>query len=342
MSVTIYDVAKRAGVSIATVSRVLNNSILVSEKTRERVKRAMEELNYTPNVIASALTKKSTLTLGLLIPDISNPFFAELARGVEDASVDFGFNTIICNTDYRFEKETEYIRLLRQKRIDGFIISTAYFNDENVINLVKSNIPLVLLGRDIEQEDVLVDVVVSDNVRGGYIATKHLIELGHEKIACLLGPPQVKVNVDREKGYLKAIEEANLKVNSELIAFGEFKVEFGFSKAIEMLSKEDRPTAFFAANDLTAIGVIKAARYMGFEVPRDISVVGYDNTILAEMVDPPLTTVNQQMRKMGYVATELLIKKIKGEKHAAEKVVMDVNLVLRKSTRKLGKSVYKK
>jgi LacI family transcriptional regulator len=342
MSVTIYDVAKKAGVSIATVSRVLNNSNFVSEKTRERVKRAMEELNYTPNAIASALTKKSTLTLGLLIPDISNPFFAQLARGVEDASVDFGFNTIICNTDYRFEKETEYIRLLRQKRIDGFIISTAYFNDENVINLVKSNIPLVLLGRDIEQEDVLVDVVVSDNVKGGYIATKHLIELGHEKIACLLGPPQVKVNVDREKGYLKAVEEANLKVNSELIAFGEFKVEFGFSKAIEMLSKEDRPTAFFAANDLTAIGVIKAARYMGFEVPEDISVIGYDNTILAEMIDPPLTTVNQQMRKMGYVATELLIKKIKGERHAAEKVVMDVNLVLRKSTSKLCKSVYKR
>ncbi|MCG0276298.1 MAG: LacI family transcriptional regulator [Thermosediminibacteraceae bacterium] len=329
---TIYDVAKRAKVSIATVSRVLNNSPLVSEKTRERVKKAIEELNYSPNVIASALTKKSTLTLGLLIPDIANPFFAELARGVEDASADFGFNIIICNTDYRSDKEAEYIRLLKQKSIDGFIISTAYYNDENVINLIKSNTPVVILGRDIDGEDMVVDVVVSDNVNGGYIATKHLIDLGHKNIACLLGPPQVKVNLDREKGYLKAMEEAGLKVRPELIVFGDFKVEFGFKKAIELLSLEHRPTAFFAANDLTAIGVIKAARFMGLEVPRDISVVGYDNTMLAEIVDPPLTTVNQQMRKMGYMATEFLIKRIKGESSGGQRIVLDVDLVVRRST----------
>ncbi|TYP53337.1 LacI family DNA-binding transcriptional regulator [Thermosediminibacter litoriperuensis] len=335
MPATIYDVAKRARVSIATVSRVLNNSDLVSEKTRERVKKAMEELNYSPNVIASALTKKSILTLGLLIPDIANPFFAELARGVEDASVDFGFNIIICNTDYRSDKETEYIRLLKQKSIDGFIISTAYYNDENVINLIKSNTPLVLMGRDIDRADMPVDVVVSDNVRGGYIATKHLIDLGHKNIACLLGPPQIKVNLEREKGYLKALEETNLKVRPELVAFGEFKVEFGFRKAIEILNSVHKPTAFFAANDLTAIGVIKAARYMGLEVPRDISVVGYDNTMLAEMVDPPLTTINQQMRKMGYMATELLIKRIKGKRSPGQKIVLDVDLVVRRSTGEL-------
>lgn len=333
MSTTIYDVAKKAGVSIATVSRVLNNSSAVSERTRQQVKKAIEDLNYTPNVIASALTKKSTLTLGLLIPDISNPFFSELSRGVEDASNDFGFNTVMCNTDYSSEKEATYISLLRQKSVDGFIISTAHYNDQNVISLLKENVPLVLLGRDIEDsEGYPVDVVGSDNVKGGYIATKHLIELGHEKIACLLGPRQIKVNLEREFGYIKAMEEAKLKVYHEIVGYGDFKLEFGYKKTLKILKGHIKPTAFFAANDLTALGVIRALKTLDISVPKNVSVVGYDNTILAEMTDPPLTTVNQQMRKMGYLATELLIKKIKGERTVDERVVLDIDLVVRKST----------
>ncbi|HHV83812.1 MAG TPA: LacI family transcriptional regulator [Tepidanaerobacter syntrophicus] len=333
MPVTIYDVAKKAKVSIATVSRVINNSNVVTEKTRQQVEQAIQELNYAPNVIASALTKKSTLTLGLLIPDISNPFFSELARGVEDASNDFGFNIIICNTDYSLEKEATYTNLLRQKSVDGFIISTAYYNDENVINLLKENVPLVLLGRDIEDSrDYPIDVVGSDNVKGGYIATKHLIELGHEKIACLLGPRQIKVNLEREIGYLKALREAKIKVHDEIIAHGDFKLEFGYQKTIEILKGPIKPTAFFAANDLTALGVIKAVKSLGLSVPKDVSVIGYDNTILAEITDPSLTTINQQMRKMGYLATEMLIKRIKRERTPGKKIVLDVDLTVRDST----------
>ncbi|MGB9976572.1 LacI family DNA-binding transcriptional regulator [Thermovenabulum sp.] len=332
MPVTIYDVARKANVSIATVSRVLNNSSLVSAKTRERVMKAIEELNFSPNVIASALTKKSTKTLGIVVPDISNPFFAELTRGVEDACNDFGFNLIICNTDNSIDKEVTYIKLLKQKSIDGYIISTAYYNDEIVLKMIKSNVPMILLGRDIECEGCNFDAVVSDNEKGGYLATKHLIDLGHQKIACLLGPPRVKVNLEREKGYLKAIHEANLKIYPELVGYGDFKVDFGYKKALEILTGKIKPTAFFAANDLTAIGVIKAAKSLGLKVPQDISVVGYDNTMLAELVDPPLTTISQQMKKMGYLAAEMLIKRIKNERTAGEKVVFDVNLVIRKST----------
>ncbi|MDK2879815.1 MAG: LacI family transcriptional regulator [Thermoanaerobacteraceae bacterium] len=332
MPVTIYDIAREARVSIATVSRVLNNSSVVSEKTRLRVKKVMEQLNYTPNVIASALTKKSTLTLGLLIPDIANPFFAELARGVEDASSDFGFNIIICNTDYSSDKEATYISLLKQKSIDGFIISSAYYNDQNVVKLLKANVPLVLLGRDIDDSEGLpVDVVGSDNVKGGYIATKYLLDLGHKNIACLLGPPRIKVNLEREKGYLKAMEEAGLKVCPEAVGYGDFKIDFGFKKTLEILKGPCKSTAIFAANDLTAIGAMRAIKFLGLQVPNDISVVGYDNTMLAEMVDPPLTTVNQQMRKMGYIATELLIKRIKGERGVGEKIILDTELVIRKS-----------
>jgi len=333
ISSTIYDVAKKAGVSIATVSRVLNNSSAVSDRTRRLVKMAIKELNYTPNVIASALTKKSTLTLGLLIPDVSNPFFSELSRGVEDASNDFGFNIIMCNTDYSSQKEAAYIKLLRQKSVDGFIISTAYYNDENVIELLKDDMPLVLLGRDIEDTEGLpIDVVGSDNVKGGYLATKHLIELGHKRIACLLGPPQIKVNLEREIGYLKAMREAKLKVFPELVGYGDFKFEFGYKKTLEIFKRPIKPTAFFAANDLTALGVIKALKTLRLSVPRDVSVVGYDNTILAELTDPPLTTINQQMRKMGYLATKLLIKRIKGERSPGKRLVCDTQLILRKTT----------
>jgi len=333
MAATIYDVAKKAGVSIATVSRVINNSDAVSERTRQQVQQAIKELKYAPNMIASALTKKSTLTLGLLIPDISNPFFSELARGVEDASNDFGFNIIMCNTDYSLEKEATYISLLKQKSVDGFIISTAYYNDENIIKLLKENVPLILLGRDIEDsKGYPIDVVGSNNVKGGYIATKHLIDLGHEKIACLLGPRQIKVNLERKIGYLKALEEAGLKAYDEIIIHGDFKLEFGYKKTIEIFKGPIKPTAFFAANDLTALGVIKAIKNLGLSVPDDISVIGYDNTILAEITDPPLTTINQQMRKMGYRATELLIKRIKDERSPGEKIVFDIDLVARKST----------
>ncbi|NLZ51844.1 MAG: LacI family transcriptional regulator [Thermoanaerobacteraceae bacterium] len=333
MSYTIYDVAKKAGVSIATVSRVLNNSRLVSEKTQQKVKRVIEELNYTPNIIASALTKKSTLTIGLLIPDISNPFYSELSRGVEDASNDFNFNTVICNTDYCLRKEAAYINLLRQKSVDGFIITTAHYNDENAINLAKDNIPLVLLDRNIEKSDEYdIDVVHSDNVAGGYLAPNHLIQLGHKSIACFLGPPQIEVNLEREKGYIKAMKEANLKISPKLVVYGDFKLDFGYKKTINLLNGNIKPTAFFAANDLIALGIIRALKSVGLSVPSDISVVGYDNTILAELTDPPLTTINQPIREMGYHATELLIKKLKGERSTSEKIIFNTELIIRKST----------
>lgn len=336
---TIYDVAKKAGVSIATVSRVLNNSGLVSEKTQQRVKKVIEELNYSPNIIASALTKKSTFTIGLLIPDISNPFYSELSRGVEDASNDFGFNTVICNTDYCLRKEATYINLLRQKSVDGLIITTAHYNDENVIRLAEDNIPLVLLDRNIEEsEGYDIDIVHSDNIAGGYIATRHLIQLGHKNIACFLGPPQIEVNLEREKGYVKAMKEANLKISPKLVTYGDFKLEFGYKKTIDLLEKNLMPTAFFAANDLIALGIIRALKTVGLSVPSDVSVVGYDNTILAELTEPPLTTVNQPIKEMGYQATELLIKKLKGERSTSEKITFQTELVIRKSTSKCSKS----
>lgn len=334
MNVTIYDVAKKAGVSIATVSRVINNSDLVSERTSDKVKAVIEELHYSPNVIAYALTKKSTLTLGLLIPDIANPFYSELSRGVEDAANDYGFNVIMCNTDYSVDKEAVYITLLKQKIIDGFIISSTHHSDKNIVELLEEDRPLVLVDRDIDVSgNYSIDMVGSDNIRGGYIAAKHLIDLGHRDIACLLGPPEIKVNRDREKGFRRAMEEAGLKVCADFLRYGDLRIDFGYKVAQEMLKGQRKPTAFFTANDLTALGVIRGIKHCGLSVPDDVSVVGYDNTVLAEMVDPLLTTVNQQMRKMGYMATELLIKRIRGEREPGVKILLSTDLVSRVSTR---------
>ncbi|QSQ08660.1 HTH-type transcriptional regulator DegA [Koleobacter methoxysyntrophicus] len=334
MSKTIYDVAKKAGVSIATVSRVLNKKDNVSDETKKRVLNAIKELDYVPNMVASALMTKKMFTLSLLIPDISNPYFSEIARGVEDAANNYNYNVIVCNTDYDLKKEAIYLNLLRQKSVDGFIVSSATYNDENICNFDHKKYPLVLLGREIEgaEENKKIDIIVSNNVCGGYLATEHLIELGHRKIDLILGPKEIKVNQEREKGYRKALQDYEITVDENRIHSGEFKIKSGYSKALEILQKKDRPTAIFAGSDVIAIGVLKAARVLGFKVPGDLSVVGYDNTILAEIADPPLTTINQQMYRMGYLAAEMLIKRLRGAKRPIQRIVFDTELVVRKSS----------
>jgi len=336
MSVTIYDVAKKAGVSIATVSRVLNKKNNVSEKTKQKVLNAIEELNYIPNMIASAMMTKKISTLSLLIPDIINPFFSEIARGVEDAANNYDYNVIVCNTDYNLKKEAIYLNLLKQKSVDGFIIASANYNDKNVYDLIKQNYPLVLLGREIDgiEKKSMVDVIVSNDFSGGYQAARHLIELGHRKIDAILGPKEIKVNREREKGYRKALQDHGITIDNNRIHSSMFKIQFGYLKALEILQKKDRSTAIFAGNDIIAIGVLKAAKFLGYNVPQDLSVVGYDNTFLAEIADPPLTTINQQMYKMGYLAAEILIKRLKGDKKLAQKIVFETELVVRKSTAK--------
>ncbi len=336
MPATIYDVAKKAGVSIATVSRVLNKKDNVSEETKQRVMDAIEELNYVPNMIASALMTKKMSTLSLLIPDVINPFFSEIARGVEDAANNYNYNVIVCNTDYDLKKEAVYLNLLKQKSVDGFIVASAIYNDKNVYDLIKQDYPLVLLGREIDgiEKNTRTDVIVSNDICGGYQATKHLIELGHRKIDLILGPKEIKVNRDREKGYRKALRDHGIAVDKNRIHNGRFKIEFGCSKALEILRKKEQPTAIFAGNDIIAIGVLRAAKSLGYDVPGDLSVVGYDNTILAEIADPPLTTINQQMYKMGYMAAEMLIKRLKGDKKPAQRVIFETKLVVRKSTAK--------
>lgn len=327
---TIYDIAEKAGVSIATVSRVINNSPGVKEETRERVMHVIKQMNYSPNVMAAALTNKKTYTLGLLIPDIANPFFAELARGVEDRANYYGYNVIICNTDNKPHKEIEYLRLLMRKRTDGLVFAAAEAGHSSITRLTRKGFPLVLLARELEGADL--DTVLVDNVEAGYLATKHLVELGHHQIGIATETVNIKASQDRHHGYLMALSEEGILPVNEYQIFNVGSIRAGQEAAKKLLNLPNPPTAVVAFNDLVAIGIMEGAREMGLKIPRDISVVGFDDTIIASITNPPLTTIAQPIYQMGSCAVDRLVGLIKGESVGSKRTVLETRLVVRRST----------
>ncbi|MBE3572630.1 MAG: LacI family DNA-binding transcriptional regulator [Moorella humiferrea] len=329
---TIYDVAKKAGVSISTVSRVLNNSSRVKESNRERVLQAIEELGYERNLLAAALMKKNTHTLGLIIADIANPFYAEIARAVEDKAAENHYNVIVCNTDNDLKKEAAYIAILRQKRIDGIIFTTPEINNHNIKKLYQEqpDFPMVLIGSRIE--GCTIDTVLVDNSLGTTEAMQYLTSLGHRRIGFIYGLPTTLSSKERLTGYLNYLVDNGMARDNKLIRGGAFKIENGYQKARELLQLEDPPTAIFAANDLIAIGALEAAREMGIEVPGELSILGYDNTSLATITFPRLTCVAQPMAEMGARAAEMVIERIQGRRSSPEVVTLLPRLVIRDST----------
>jgi LacI family transcriptional regulator len=333
MRPTIYDIARLAGVSTATVSKVFNQTGNISEKTRRRILEISKELNYQPNVLASALNGKKTFSLGLLIPDMVNPFFAELARHVEDRAQELGFNLIICNTDNDMKKEIKYIQLLRQKSVDGIIVATGVRNDEFLKELIDQRVPIALVAR--EMSVLSTSTVLVDDFAGGYNATRHLIELGHRRIAVIAESMSVSSSKERVRGYRHALEEAELRYDEELVLTSDFSIESGRVTALAILQRPSRPTAIFACNDLLAIGALQAAKELGIRVPDDLSVVGFDNTILASITDPPMTTVAQPIRAMGHQVVDLIVAEINEESTVKQRVVLLPELIIRQSTQAL-------
>ncbi len=328
---TIYDVARVAGVSSATVSRVLNNHPAVKLATRERVMKAVQDLDYQVNLLASALNTGQTRTIGLIVPDIANPFFAEIARGAEECAAERAFNIVMCNTHEQVEREARYVQVLRQKHVDGIIFTSAYLDDRNITPLMESGFPLVLVSREVE--DIDVDSVRTDDFAGGYQAARHLISLGHKRIALLAGPLSTKPSLDRKKGYEAALERAGLPVDPTITFSGEFTMESGRAMAEQLLASGRPFTALVAGNDPIAAGAIKVLRRRGIKVPEDVSVVGYDRTVLAEIMEPELTSVAQQMHEMGRQATELLLSRILGTRNNGPvQVVLPPRLVVGSST----------
>jgi LacI family transcriptional regulator len=332
MGNTIKDIAARAGVSTATVSHVINNTRFVSDELRERVVSAIDEIGYHPNEIARGLRRGDTATIGLMIPDNSNPFFAEVAKNIEDIGFEQGYSVILCNSAGDLEREATYIKMLLAKQVDGVIFIACRSKYEHLVDLKKQkDIPVVLVDRDIPL--FLGDVVMVDNEQGGYIATKHLLELGHKKIACITGPSDVALSEDRVKGYVRALKEADIKIRQEYVVMGDFGLRSGESGMEKLLSLEDIPSAVFICNDMMAIGALNEARKAGILVPDDISVIGYDDIQLASVVSPALTTIAQPIKELSVAATSMLIKKIQhgAEGEEGKRVVLDAQLVIRNS-----------
>ncbi|GAQ24816.1 LacI family DNA-binding transcriptional regulator [Tepidanaerobacter syntrophicus] len=329
MSITIKDIAEKAGVSITTVSKIINKKDDdISDKTRNKVLKVIDEYNYIPSALATGLVTKKTNTIGLLLPDISNAFFAELARGVEDGANCEGYNVILCNTDDDPEKENQYLSVLKSKHVDGIVfLSTALSNHGEIRELNSKGFPVIVLDRAFDDEDIL--AVFIDNVMGGYLATKHLTEFGHEAIGCITGPLKPKLAIQRLEGYKKALKEAHIDFNEELIYEGNFKTKSGELGAKKLLKAG--ATAIFASNDMMAYGVYKAVHDEGLSIPYDISVVGFDDIFLSEILSPPLTSVKQPTYEMGIISAAMLIKKIKNEELKQLRVEYKPTLSVRKS-----------
>ena len=331
--VTIRDVAKRAGVSPITVSRVINNSDYVSTATRARVEAAIDELKYVPNMLGPSLRFKQTMTLALVLTDIANPFWTTVARGVEDVAQANGYNIILCNTDESETKQEQYLNMLLRRRIDGIVLVPAQSAPEPVNMIQKQNIPVVILDRQIP--GLQVDIVRADSENGAYQLTDHLLSLGHRHIAMLAGPPKVSTAIDRVRGYRQALAAAGLSEEATYIYWGAFTLDSGREMAQQALSANPQLTAFFAANNFIAIGAIQVLRELGMVVPDDIALVTVDGIPPVFSIDPFLTVANQPALEMGQQAAQLLLGRVTGELDAeCQHIILPTQMIIRSSSGK--------
>lgn len=331
-SATIKDVAKLAGVSATTVSHVINKSRFVSPGTKARVVEAMRELNYQPNAVARSLRMKTSNTIGLIISDISNPFFTNLVRGVEDVANSKGKNLILCNTDEKTEKEETYLRILRQKQVDGIIMAPTGGPLEFLRQLIEVGFPLVFIDR--LPDGIQVPTVTVNNEKASCDAVRHLTSLGHVRIGVVTGMTGISSTVERMKGYERALSENGIETDERLVVEGWSRVEGGYDAAMRLLSLKPRPTAIFATNNLMTIGVMRALRDCGLRCPEDMSVVGFDDFDWASAFHPYLTTVAQPVYELGATAANLLFKRMKARRMSGNpaRVVLEARLIVREST----------
>ena len=307
---TIHDVAKKAGVAPITVSRVINNSGYVSEALRAKVNAAIEELGYVPNVLARSLKSKRTNTIALVFTDITNPFFNFMARGVEDAASDAGFNVIFCNTDESQEQELKYIHLLLQKQVDGILLVPADIQSKSIDIIREQETPLVIVDRRVTHKDV--DIVRGDSEGGAYQITKYLIDLGHRRISLLTGPQQVSTAEDRVQGYKRAMKTHGLQDYIDY-HYGFFNQHSGADQTRMLFSRDVKPTAIFAGNNLISIGALAALRELQLKVPENVAMVCFDGIPDNLSSLPFMTAVLQPSYEMGKKATELLIERIQAK-----------------------------
>jgi DNA-binding LacI/PurR family transcriptional regulator len=306
MPVTIKDVARESGVNISTVSRALNNGYGVNDQTREHVIAVAARLNYRPNRIARGLVTGRSHSLGLIISDIRNPFFAEVSRGAEDAARAGSCDLVLCNSDLDANKQMQYVQSLLEKRIDGIIMnSVSVLSHEQQAQLAGSGVPIVLLNRPASNHTF--STVCADNESGGALAARYLLGLGHRKIAHLTGPRQHGNLSDRTRGFVRALQSAENPVQP-VVLHGKFNFDGGTELTKKLLNEHPDVTAIFAANDVMAFGVVQAVLGRGLRIPEDLSLIGFDNIEFSVIVHPPLTTIHQPKYEMGYAAVDILLR----------------------------------
>ncbi|MEX2460894.1 MAG: catabolite control protein A [Paenibacillaceae bacterium] len=330
MTVTIYDVAREAGVSMATVSRVVNNNPNVKPQTRKRVFESIERLGYRPNAVARGLASKKTTTVGVVIPDISNAIFAEVARGIEDIANMYRYNIILCNADKRKDKEISVINTLLEKQVDGLLFMGGTVTKEHLEAFKTSSVPIVLCATTDNNNSIpAVDI---DHEKAAFDAVSLLIQYGHRNIGMISGTLQDPANgYARFQGYKKALEAAGIPLIDEHIRIGNYRYESGIEAMKYFIELADKPTAIFAATDEMAIGAIHTIQDANLKVPEDISVISVDNSRMASMVRPLLTTVAQPMYDIGAVSMRLLTKLMNKEQVEVTKIVLPHEVIVRKS-----------
>ncbi|TYT24398.1 LacI family transcriptional regulator [Dictyoglomus thermophilum] len=330
-SPTMKDVAKLAGVSISTVSHVINKTRYVEPETREKVYQAIKTLGYRPNILASSLRKRVTNTIGLIISNITNLFYPEVVRGVEDLLAKYNYNLILCNSDEDVEKEKNYIEVLFSRRVDGLIITPSKSSEtrENLDLFREKNIPIVLVDRKIEGLEE--DVVLADNIEGTYEAISYLVSLGHKRIGIITGPLDTTTGCERLEGYLKALEDKGIKKDDNLIYEGDFKEEGGYKGVEALLNINNPPTAIFTSNNLMALGALKKITELGLKIPQDLSLISFDDMDWFPYFSPPLTAVYQPAYELGETAVKLLFERLKRGRKKRKEVRLPTKLIIRES-----------
>ena len=333
LNITIYDVAREASVSMATVSRVVNGNPNVKPATRKKVLEVIERLGYRPNAVARGLASKKTTTVGVIIPDISSTFFADLARGIEDIATMYKYNIILSNSDQNIDKELHLINTMLGKQVDGIVFMSGNVTNQHVEEFEKSPVPIVLAG-SIEETGKLPSVNI-DYEQAAYDVTKSFIDKGHTHIAFVIGPLHEPINsVKKLAGYKRALAEAGIEYLEDLVVEGDDTYDSGIEAIEKLMEADTKPTAIFVGQDEMALGVVHGAEDKGYSIPEDFEIISSDNTRLTLMVRPQLTTVVQPLYDIGAVAMRLLTKLMNQEKMNETIIVLPHRIEERDSTRK--------
>lgn len=309
---TIKEVAERAGVSLGTASNVIGGAARVGKARTARVLAAIKELDYHPNEVARSLKVKQTKLLGMVLPDITNPFFSDLIRGAENAALERGYLLLTANTDEQVEREKRFVAALRSRRVDGILLAaTASKNETHLKGVVAAGVPIVCLDR--VAPGLAVDAVLADNVRGTQECVRHIVRLGHKKIAIITGSLELQIASERLAGYRAALEEAGIRYSGDLVMEGDFREEAGYRLGKELLLRQERPSAIFACNGVMTLGLLMALDELGVKCPQEVALATFDDLPFAHSFHPRLTAVAQPANSIGYQGANLLIDRVEGK-----------------------------